>query len=296
MECLRLKTHASHYQEITLYHKIFDEDKIKSFIKRANKLANTKITYNTKVYRKLKTKIDNEQRKKLKALHLISRDENNKIIETIKIIAEVYENCKIKNYRVIRNLLNNLDYNLERIKFDPKLTRQEQAKLLSKYFKYDFILIRDKSTTDESSKRIQSQSMINTKIKINITELLEEKDDDDNKDDSKEDKKEDEKDEKDNNEEEENSKPKSMTETSNIIDDEEEYEMEAKNIQDKIRLLQKRFAKKGGLMAMNNNNYTKNDIINEPKGTPDEIITLISEQKINKDTKKKKPKKIKFSG
>ena len=40
----------------------------------------------------------------------------------------------------------------------------------------------------------------------------------------------------------------------------------------------------------------KNDIINAPKGSPDDVINIINSQTINNKVKKKKPKKINFQG
>ena len=60
-------------------------------------------------------------------------------------------------------------------------------------------------------------------------------------------------------------------------------------------MIEKKFNEKGGIQnaeAVRNSNKG-NDIINAPKGNPEDVMNIISNQTINKKVKKK-PKKINF--
>ena len=67
-------------------------------------------------------------------------------------------------------------------------------------------------------------------------------------------------------------------------------------MKEKQELLKKRFNSQGG-MRQNNPNQNilnkNNNIINEPKGNPENVINIIQNQTINKKVKKK-PRKINF--
>ena len=62
-----------------------------------------------------------------------------------------------------------------------------------------------------------------------------------------------------------------------------------------IDVIEKKFSEQGGFQKAEAfaTNTKNNDIINAPKGSPDEVIKIISGQTINKKAKKK-PKKITF--
>ena len=85
-------------------------------------------------------KFNKNEGNKLKALNLISENENKMILETLNIFHEIYGSCKNKNNALISNLIDNMDFNLEKIKFDKNTTKDKDLQDLSNYFKTDFIL------------------------------------------------------------------------------------------------------------------------------------------------------------
>ena len=72
-----------------------------------------------------------EINKTLKTLNEINEMENKKILEMINIFKEIYDISKTKNYRIIMNILDNIDFNLERIKFGKDSSKENDVNLLS---------------------------------------------------------------------------------------------------------------------------------------------------------------------
>ena len=292
IKCGSEKLHEGH--KILLYHKIYDEKKMREYLKSAIKSAEVKIDYNSKLYQIIIKEIKkNEISKNLKILNEISEDENKKILELINIFYELYDLSKPKNYVIIMNLLDNIHFNLERIKFEKNSTKEKDVQSLINYFKTDFILeVKGKkekalTTLEEQLNNNQLENDKKEEKKEANGEKKEENGDKkeenvEKKEENEEDKKEEEK--KEENEEEKEEEKK-----------EEHDDVHKKTLKEKKAIIEKKIGEQGGFqkaqaIATNNKN---NDIINAPKGSPDEVIKIISGQTINKKAKKK-PKKITF--
>jgi hypothetical protein len=249
---------------------------MKEYLKIAIKGAEDKMNYNKIICKMICKKLNKNEVKELKNLNEINEAENKSILEVLNIFNEIYNNIKNKNHALIWNMIDNIDFNLEKIKFDKNTTKDADKEALINYFKTDFIL----------------------KIKLKKEEN---KNNEENKDKEK------------NNNENENNDVKSKeinTEEKKLIESEKEEKKEEKTnennkedddghektMKEKQELLKKRFNSYG---ALNQNKSAKilsnqsNDIINEPKGNPENVINIIQNQTINKKIKKK-PRKINF--
>ena len=236
---------------------------------------------------------------------------------------EIYEASKHKNYVLISNLIDNIDFNLEKIKFEKNTTKDKDLENLINYFKTDFILkvkIKKESNKNLDDKNnINEENNKNEEIKENnvendkkdegnkesidkpgeekmiaeepreeekkegeIQNNIKEKKEEEKKD---EDKKEDEKKEGENKEEEKKDEENKQEEDGHV-----------KSMKEITAMLSNRIISQGGFkqgsssISSSNKN---NDIIHEPKGTPEAVVNIIQNQKIIKKTKKK-PKKINF--
>ena len=270
IKCGNEKLHEGH--KILLYHKIYDEKKMREYLKKAIKYAEDKIDYNSKISHMIIKEIKkNETIKTIKSLNEISQDENKKILELIDIFYELYDISKPKNYCIIMNLIDNIHFNLERIKFDKNSTKEKDVELLIKYFKTDFIL-----ETKEKKKEVPTtleEQFFNDKCDSEKKEGNEEEKKDENQE-----------------------KKEENLESIEGNEEEEEDEFHKKTVKEKKKYIEKKIGQKGGFQTpeTKNNNTNNNDIINEPRGSPDNVIDIISNQTINNKVKKKKPKKINF--
>ena len=114
---------------------------MREYLKKAIKYAEEKIDYNSKIAHMIVKELKkNEMVKNIKNLNNISQDENNKMLELINIFYEIYDISKPKNYCIIMNLIDNIHFNLERIKFEKNSTKENDVQSLINYFKTDFIL------------------------------------------------------------------------------------------------------------------------------------------------------------
>ena len=261
VKCGNEKLHEGH--KILLYHKIYDEKKMREYLKKAIKYAEEKIDYNSKISQMIVKEVKkNEMIKNIKTLNDISQDENKKILELINIFYELYDVSKPKNYCIIMNLIDNIHFNLERIKFEQNSTKENDVQLLINYYKTDFIL-----EVKEKKEKVQTtleEQFYNDKCDLQKKEGNEEV--------KKEEKKEDNEEEK-----EENDDGKRR-----------------KTLKEKKEIIERKISKKGGFQNPETIKPKSNDIINEPRGTPNNVVNILSNQTINNKVKKKKPKKINF--
>ena len=178
-------------------------------------------------------KLNKNDTKNLKSLNEINEADNNYILEALNIFHEMYDDIKNKNHALIRNLIDNMDFNLERIKFDKSTSKDADKEALINYFKTDFILkIKPKKEVDKNNEEKKDKEKDNENEndkpeskEVNIEE---------NKviDDKNEEKKEEEKIE-------ENNK-----------DEDDGHE---KTMKEKQELLKKRFNSQGGMRKNNPN-------------------------------------------
>ena len=155
IQCVKEKVHDGH--KILLYHKIYDEKKMKDYLKKAIESSKVKIDYNKKISLMITKELKNKElNKKLKTLNEINETENKKILEMINILAEIYDISKPKNYRIIMNMIDNIDFNVERIKFEKNTSKENDANLLIKYFQTDFIL-KGKEKPKEAPTNLEEQ-------------------------------------------------------------------------------------------------------------------------------------------
>ena len=137
-KCIQENIHEKH--KLFYFNKSYDEKKMKEFLKKAIKGAEGKIEYNKVICNMICKKINKIDIKKMKIFHEFNESVNKNILETINIFYEMYEASKNKNYALISNLIDNIDFNLEKIKFDKNTSEDKDMQELIDYFKSDFIL------------------------------------------------------------------------------------------------------------------------------------------------------------
>ena len=341
LKCIQQNLHEKH--KISIYKKMYDEKKMKEYLKKAIKSAEDKINYNKIICNMISKKINKNDITKLKALSEINENENKNILETLNIFNEIYDAIKNKNHALISNMIDNMDFNLERIKFEQKTTKEKDKESLINYFQTDFILkIKIKKedniinnetkidkTKDESNEEnkeeikkenegLKEEKKEGTENNIHEKNEQEKKDEEEkeegkkkeekqNEEKKEEEKKEEEKKEEDKKDEEEKDEEKKKEEKQNEekkeeenIKDKKEEEIKGddghvKSIKEIKELLNNKISSQGGFRQsyqISQSSNQKNDIISEPKGNPENTITIIQNQKINKTVKKKPKKKV----
>ncbi len=200
-KCEEENLHKDH--EVQLFSSIIVDKKKKELIKEGKKNAQSKIDYNHSVCKKIRKKIkDAENKKQIETLSKENEKNNEKILEFFDFLYDIYDKAKHKNYNysIIFNVVNNMNFNVDKLKFDKNKHEEEDALLLIDYLKTDFII-----HTEESMKRLKEKEEKekkegeNKNKEANNThdgQLFEEKykdidDEEDKKDENKEDKKED---------------------------------------------------------------------------------------------------------
>ena len=319
-KCIQEKLHENH--KISIFKKIYDEKKMKDYYKKAIKVAEEKINYNKIICNMISKKFNKNDVKDLKKLYEINDNENKLILETINIFYEIYEAIKTKNYALILNIIDNMDFNLEKIKFEKNTTKDKDLEALSNYFKTDFILkikikkeevknnngdnnvINEINNQEKNKEEIQKSEGVSGDDKNSEENIIEEKQneekkDEENKEEEKKDEenKEEEKKGEENKEEEkkgEENKEEEKKEEERKDEEKKEEDGHVKSIKEIREMLENKINAQGGFrqnVQPINNSKNNNDIINEPKGNPENVVNIITSQTINKKTKKKPKKK-----
>ena len=286
LKCGQEKIHQGH--KILLFHKIYDDKKMRDYLKKALKSAENKIDYNKKIGNMIVKELKNKELSKhLKNLNDLSEDQNKKILELINIFYELYDISKPKNIAIILNMIDNLDFNFEKIKFEKNTTKEDDAQKLINYFKTNFILKIEEKPKEKAPSNLEEQFFNDNFNKFDNEEKHEgnEEKKEEEKQGNTEEKKEEDKKEEDKNEEEKKEEEKEEIDDGHI-----------KTLKEKKLIIERKINEKGGFQHVEANPTTtkNNDIINAPKGTPEDVVKIISNQTINKNTKKKKPRKINF--
>ena len=291
LKCGEEKLHNGH--NLVLFHKIYDEKKMRDFIKKAIKSAENKIDYNKKICHMITKELKNKELvKNIKTLNELNGDENKKILDLINIFYELYDICKPKNLAIIKNMVDNLDFNFDKIKFDKNSTKENDTQKFIDYLKTSYILKTKEKHKEEVPRTLEEQFLND---KFNKFDESEEKKEEE-KEGNLEEKKEEEKKEEEKKEEEKKEEEKKEEEKKEEEKKEEEDDGHVKTLKEKKEILEKKINEKGGFQQGETNPITtkNSDIINAPKGNPEEVVKIISSQTINKNAKKKKPKKINF--
>ena len=310
IKCGSEKLHNGH--KILLYHKIYDEKKMREYLKKAIKSAEVKIDYNKKICQMITKELKSKELvKRIRTLNDISEDENKKILELINILYEIYDINKTKNYAIITNMIDNMNFNFDRIQFEKNTTKEKDAQSLEVYFKSDFVLkvegkpkeqlpmtLEEQMTTDGFVNLERSDS---TRKKIEGTpegkkeENPEEKKEEEKKDEEKKDEEKKDEEKKDEEKKEEEKKEEEKENEEKKEEEKEEDDGHIKTMKERKEMIEKKFNEKGGIQSVEavRNTNKNNDIINAPKGNPEDVMNIISNQTINKKVKKK-PKKVNF--
>jgi len=299
-KCIEENLHENH--KVLIFKKIYDEKKMKEYYKKAIKAAEDKINYNKIICNMVSKKINKNDVKKLKTLLEINESENKFILEILNIFNEMYDaNKNNKNYTLISNMIDNMDFNLEKIKFEKNSSKESDVLALVDYFQTDFIL--KVKVKKEENKNIEGQNAKEKDNNVNENEKKESNEINKEEEKKEEEKKEEEKKEEENKEEEKKEEKKEEEKKEEEKKEEEKKEEENKEDDGHIKtmkeikeLLNNKISSQGGFRnttsSLTHSNQN-NDIINEPKGNPENVINIIQSQTINKKAKKK-PRKIKF--
>ena len=262
-KCIKEQLHNEH--KTVIYNKLYDEKKMKDFLKKAMKSAEIKIDYNNKITIMMCKEIkQNELVKQIKVASETNINENKKILEFINILHEIYDSSKTKNYLIIMNAIDNMAFNLERIKFEKNSTKEKDIELLVNYLKTDFVL-KTKPKSKEEIPSTLAEQFINNQVEVHT---------DINKEEAKK---------------EEENKEEHKEEDAKGNDD----DILPKTLKDKKDVIEKRMSALGGFKKAESASSNKNDIIKDSTGSPNDVVNLISNQTIIKKNKKK-PKKINF--
>jgi hypothetical protein len=322
-KCIQENTHEKH--KLFIFNKNYDEKKMKEFLKKGIKAAEGKIEYNKVICNMICKKINKPNVKNMKTLNETNEIANKNILETINIFCEMYEDSKNKNYALISNLIDNIDFNLEKIKFEKNTTKDKDMEDLVNYFKTDFILkvkgkkdlnkntdkdIDDKdkekenntNETNSENNQNEEKDKDNNEIKDeenkeNVEKNEEKKSEEEHKDEENKNNDEEKKDEKieEEKKEEENKEDEKKEEEKKEEEKKTSDDGHPKSLKEITALLSNKINSQGGFRSSSNmpTSNKNNDIIHEPKGNPENVVNIIQNQKIIKKTKKK-PKKINF--
>ena len=322
-KCIQENTHEKH--KLFIFNKNYDEKKMKEFLKKGIKAAEGKIEYNKVICNMICKKINKPDVKNMKTLNETNEIANKNILETINIFCEMYEDSKNKNYALISNLIDNIDFNLEKIKFEKNTTKDKDMEDLANYFKTDFILkvkgkkdlnkntdkdIDDKdkekenntNETNSENNQNEEKDKDNNEIKDeenkeNVEKNEEKKSEEEHKDEENKNNDEEKKDEKieEEKKEEENKEDEKKEEEKKEEEKKTSDDGHPKSLKEITALLSNKINSQGGFRSSSNmpTSNKNNDIIHEPKGNPENVVNIIQNQKIIKKTKKK-PKKINF--
>jgi len=322
-KCIQENTHEKH--KLFIFNKNYDEKKMKEFLKKGIKAAEGKIEYNKVICNMICKKINKPDVKNMKNLNETNEIANKNILETINIFCEMYEDSKNKNYALISNLIDNIDFNLEKIKFEKNTTKDKDMEDLVNYFKTDFILkvkgkkdlnkntdkdIDDKdkekenntNETNSENNQNEEKDKDNNEIKDeenkeNVEKNEEKKSEEEHKDEENKNNDEEKKDEKieEEKKEEENKEDEKKEEEKKEEEKKTSDDGHPKSLKEITALLSNKINSQGGFRSSSNmpTSNKNNDIIHEPKGNPENVVNIIQNQKIIKKTKKK-PKKINF--
>ena len=322
-KCIQENTHEKH--KLFIFNKNYDEKKMKEFLKKGIKAAEGKIEYNKVICNMICKKINKPDVKNMKTLNETNEIANKNILETINIFCEMYEDSKNKNYALISNLIDNIDFNLEKIKFEKNTTKDKDMEDLVNYFKTDFILkvkgkkdlnkntdkdIDDKdkekenntNETNSENNQNEEKDKDNNEIKDeenkeNVEKNEEKKSEEEHKDEENKNNDEEKKDEKieEEKKEEENKEDEKKEEEKKEEEKKTSDDGHPKSLKEITALLSNKINSQGGFRSSSNmpTSNKNNDIIHEPKGNPENVVNIIQNQKIIKKTKKK-PKKINF--
>ena len=191
-----------------------------------------------------------------------------------------------------------MDFNLEKIKFEKNSTKENDVLALVDYFQTDFIL--KVKVKKEENKNNEAQN-VKEKEKDNENEKDNKESNEINKEEEKisEEKREEEKipeEKKEEENKEEEKKEEEKKEEEKKEEEKEEDDGHVKTMKEIKELLNNKISSQGGFRSSTQTSVQSNqnkDIINEPKGNPENVINIIQNQTINKKAKKK-PRKIKF--
>ena len=154
-KCQGEKLHEGH--KCKLFANLLLDKKKKENIKIFKKFAQNKISYNHKVSKMIRKKIKNKDNKNL--IESLSKENdkiNEKLLEFFDFLYEIYDKLKHKdNYSVIYNVVNNLRFNVERLKFDKDKNEEEDAQILIEYLKSDFVMHNEQSLKKMEEKNSQ---------------------------------------------------------------------------------------------------------------------------------------------
>ena len=322
-KCIQENTHEKH--KLFIFNKNYDEKKMKEFLKKGIKAAEGKIEYNKVICNMICKKINKPDVKNMKTLNETNEIANKNILETINIFCEMYEDSKNKNYALISNLIDNIDFNLEKIKFEKNTTKDKDMEDLVNYFKTDFILKvkgkkdlnknTDKDIDDKDKEKENNTNETNSENnqneekdkdnnetkdeenKENVEKNEEKKSEEEHKDEENKNNDEEKKDEKieEEKKEEENKEDEKKEEEKKEEEKKTSDDGHPKSLKEITALLSNKINSQGGFRSSSNmpTSNKNNDIIHEPKGNPENVVNIIQNQKIIKKTKKK-PKKINF--
>ena len=151
-KCEQENLHKGH--EVCLFANIMIDKKKKEFIKEGKKHSQNKIDYNHSASKRIRKKIKNaENKKQIETLSKENEKINQRMLEFFDFLYEIYEKTKHKNYSIIYNVVNNINFNEDKLKFDKNKHEEEDAVALIEYLKTDFVMHNDESLIKANQKK-----------------------------------------------------------------------------------------------------------------------------------------------
>ena len=151
-KCEQENLHKDH--EVYLFAPLLIDKKKKELIKEGKKNSQNKIDYNHSASKRIRKKIKNAENKKL--IETLSKENekiNLRMLEFFDVLYEMYEKTKHKNYSIIYNVVNNINFNGDKLKFDKNKHEEEDAVVLIEYLKTDFVMHSDQSLIKVNQKK-----------------------------------------------------------------------------------------------------------------------------------------------
>ena len=146
--CAKNQKHSGH--KMIPFKKIISEKLQKNKLQREIGFIKDKLEYNEKVTILILKKEKTETTKKnIRIASETNSNINKNIFEIIQFLIYILEHSKNQNYSIIRNLLKNTNFNLQKLRFQKNTTVDQDSAALLNYFENDFILnvINDKDKT-----------------------------------------------------------------------------------------------------------------------------------------------------
>ena len=160
--CIQENKHLNH--RVASYKSLCLSKSGKEKFNDGLRLIKLKLEYNSKVSNLILKKTKSEKtRNKIGASLENNIRENKAIMHILKFLIHIFNNTKNKNYNIIYNFVENINFNVRRLKFAKNTNLEEDTKSLINYLNSDLILYENTEYSILDNSKIIGISEINEK-------------------------------------------------------------------------------------------------------------------------------------